>query len=81
MKDCSEAANTYTHNKIKQKYKHVRKGAQHSANETKIDTTPLHAKTSNIFPVHTFRRINEAFFDKKRVQDFPFGPIEISGRK
>jgi hypothetical protein len=23
-----------------------------------------------MFPVHTFRRINEAFFDKKRVHDF-----------
>jgi hypothetical protein len=42
--------NTYTHNKIKRKYKHTHEGAQHSANETKIDTITLQAQ--NIKHLH-----------------------------
>jgi hypothetical protein len=38
-------------------------------------------KTSSIFSAYMFGRINEALLHKERVHNFPFGPIEISGRK
>jgi hypothetical protein len=43
----------------------------HNIAQTRQKLTQLHYrhKISNIFTVHTFRRINEPFFDKKRVHD------------
>jgi lysyl-tRNA synthetase class I len=65
----------------KTNYKHTREGTQHNTNETRSRQLHHKHKTSNIFPVHTFKRIYEALFDKERVHDFPFGLIEISDRK
>jgi hypothetical protein len=55
----------------------------HNTAQTRWKLTQLHYghKISNIFHVHAFRRINEAFFDKKRLHDFPIGPIKISSKK
>jgi hypothetical protein len=35
-------------------------------------------KTLNISPVHTIRRIDEILLNKARVDNLPFGLIEIS---
>jgi hypothetical protein len=52
--------------KNKTKYKHVREGTQHSANETKLKTITSQAQNIKHFLVHVARRIHEAFFDKMR---------------
>jgi hypothetical protein len=80
-KDHSKAANAYTNGKIKRKYKTSMKA--YNTVKTMRTSTGLHYrhKTSNISPVYMFRRMNEAFLDKERVYDFPFGLIKIGGGK
>jgi hypothetical protein len=73
-----------THTRITKSSENTNTGAKvHNTVQTREKLRQLHYmhKISNIFPAHTFRRINEAFFDKKRVHDFPFGPIKVSGGK
>jgi hypothetical protein len=55
----------------------------HNTAQMRRSSKPLHHKhkTSNVSLVHTIRRINEAFFNKMRVHNFPFGVIKISSKK
>jgi hypothetical protein len=56
---------------------------EHNAAQMRQSPRLLHHKhkTSNIFLVHAVRRINEAFFDKTRVHNFPFELVKISSGK
>jgi hypothetical protein len=65
----------------KAKYKHACKRAQHITDETRIGTIEHRYKTSSIFPIYIFGKVNEAFFDEKQVHNLPFGLINVGGRK
>jgi hypothetical protein len=83
MKTCSKVAKSHAHDKKQVKIKQITNthAKAHNIAQMRRESRQLHCrhKTSNIFPIYMFRRINEALLNKERVHNFPFRLIEING--